>query len=110
VFRKRTLPATGAHPLTSRADVVTATPERFAKQLVSHLGHRVTVEETAAGHVLRFDAGRGLVQIHDGVLVLQAQADDETSLAVVQDVLGRHLLKFGAKHELTVTWSLPAPA
>src|SRR3954451_23894886 len=28
-------------PLTSRADVVTATPARYAKQLVSHLGRRI---------------------------------------------------------------------
>ena len=27
--------------LTARADVPTETPERYAKQLVSHLGHRV---------------------------------------------------------------------
>lgn len=108
--RKTRTAATGGPTLLSRADVLTATPERYAKQLVSHLGHRVPVESTPDGDLLRFEGGRGLVQIGEGMLVLQAEADDEQALAVVQDVLGRHLLKFGAKQELTVTWSPPAPA
>jgi hypothetical protein len=111
VFKRKTSPATaGARALVSRADVLTTTPERYAKQLVSHLGHRVPVESTADGELLRFDRGRGLVQVGEGVLVLRAEADDEEALAVVQDVLGRHLMKFGVKQELTVTWSTPAPA
>jgi hypothetical protein len=111
VFKRKSSPATaGAQALASRADVRTATPERYARQLVSHLGHRVPVESTPDGELLRFDAGRGLVQVGEGVLVLRAEADDEQALAVVQDVLGRHLLRFGAKQELTVNWSDPAPA
>ena len=94
-------------PLSSRAEVATQTPERYAKQLVAHLGHRVPVEATPDGDQLTFDEGRGLVQIGDGVLVLIAEANGEPALAVVQDVLGRHLLKFGAKQGLSVTWSAP---
>ena len=36
--------------------------------------------------------------------MLEAAAEDVESLAHVEDVLGRHLERFGAKRELVVTW------
>jgi hypothetical protein len=109
VFSKKIRPTAQAR-LVSRADVLTPTPERFAEQLVSHLGRRVAVHATEDGDVLIFDDARGTVQIRDGVLILRAEADEEKALAVGQDLLGRHLLTFGAKQKLTVTWSPPTPA
>ncbi len=66
---------------TSRADVPTDVPARYAKQLVSHLGRRI-----------------------DFGLVLQAEAPDVESLARVEHALGSHLERFGQRKELTVTW------
>jgi len=37
-------------------------------------------------------------------LILRATAADMESLTHVQDVLQRHLEKFGARQELVVTW------
>lgn len=96
--------------LTSRANVTTATPERYAKQLVSHLGRKVTVTETPEGWVLALGDGRGRVTIGDGVVILVAEAAGERELTGVQDVLGRHLERFGARSELTVTWSPAEPS
>src|SRR5689334_1712559 len=93
--------------LRSRAEVATDAPERYAKQLASHLGHRVAVTETPERPVLAFDAGRGTVAVADGAVVLEAVADSPAALATVQDVLGRHLERFGAKAQLVVTWSPP---
>lgn len=91
--------------LTSRAEVSTPTPERYAKQLVAHLGRRVRVEDTPDGAVLTFGSGLGTVQAGAGVLTLTAQAVDAAALAEVQDVLGRHLERFGSRQELVVAWS-----
>lgn len=91
----------------STAVVPTDAAERYAKQLLSHLGHKATVEELAGhpkGGRLLLSAGVGDVEPGPGNLVLRASADDEESLARVQDVLGRHLERFGAKRELIVTW------
>src|SRR3954449_4950694 len=94
--------------LTSRAEVLTDVPERYAKQLVSHLGHRISVSETPEGSVLTFDGGgRGTVRVADGAIVLEAVAGSEQALATIQDVLGRHLERFGAKAQLVVVWSPP---
>ena len=40
-----------------------------------------------------------------GVPVLRAQAGDTEALERVQDVLGRHLERFGQRNELVVTWA-----
>jgi hypothetical protein len=90
--------------LSARADVPTAAPERYAKQLVSHLGRRVEWTTDGDTSTARFGEGTGRVVVGDGVLTLLAEAPDAESLARVQDVLARHLERFGQRNELAVTW------
>jgi 2-iminobutanoate/2-iminopropanoate deaminase len=89
------------------AVVVTDAPARYAKQLLSHLGRKREVQPLAGapeGGTLVFDDGVGHVRPGAAALVLEAVADDEDGLAHVQDVLGRHLERFGARRELVVVW------
>jgi uncharacterized protein len=92
-------------PLGSRADVPTDAPARYAEQLVSHLGRRVSVTEDAEGTWTSVvgDA-RGRITVGDGVLGLRAEAAGEEGLTLVEHVLGSHLERFGARAGLTVTW------
>ena len=92
--------------LYARAEVVTATPDRFIRQLVSHLGHKATTE-------LRPDE-TGVIAVHDGrctltgageLLVLEATSDSAEGLAHIKDVVGRHLERFGARAALQGEWS-----
>jgi caffeoyl-CoA O-methyltransferase len=95
--------------LESVARVATAQPERYLKQLVSHLGHRRSTELHADGSgLVRFDDGRCELTAQPGVLVLTASAEDLAGLTHVQDVIKRHLERFGTRAELQVTWSPPA--
>jgi hypothetical protein len=94
--------------LLSIAVVSTDASERYGKQLLSHLGHKVRMEPlpdrpAPAGRLL-FAYGVGTVLPMPGRLVLRATAANLESLARVQDVLQRHLEKFGARRELAVTW------
>ena len=91
--------------LSARADVPTDAPERYAKQLVSHLGRRVEWTTVGDTSTAQFGDGTGRVVVGDGVLTLLAEAPDEEGLARVQDVLGRHLERFGQRNELVVSWS-----
>ncbi len=98
--------------LTSTAVVATDAPERYAKQLLAHLGRKNTVETIGGerqGGRLVFAYGTGTVRPEDNRLVLEAAAEDVESLAHVEDVLGRHLERFGAKRELVVTWQRGDP-
>jgi hypothetical protein len=92
--------------LAARADVVTETPDRYAKQLVAHLGRRVEFTTEGATSSARFGDGTGRVVVGEGVLTLLAEAPDAENLARVQDVLGRHLERFGQRNELVVTWTV----
>lgn len=95
---------TATPPLTAHADVATEAPERYAKQLASHLGRKCEVLEEPDGTVLVLGGGRCLLAPGDGVLALRAQAPGTSELEVVCDVVGRHLERFGQRNELVVTW------
>jgi hypothetical protein len=92
---------------TSTAIVPTDAAARYAKQLLSHLGRKAGLEavegEPEAG-LLHLSAGTGVVRPRADHLIMEASAADDESLAAVEDVLGRHLERFGARRELTVTW------
>jgi hypothetical protein len=97
--------------LYARAEVATPTPDRYIRQLVSHLSHKATTE-------LQSDE-TGMIAVHDGqcqltgegeLLVLEATADSAQGLAHIQDVVGRHLERFGARSALRVEWKSDGPA
>jgi caffeoyl-CoA O-methyltransferase len=97
--------------LYARAEVATPTPDRYIRQLVSHLSHKATTE-------LQSDE-TGLIIVHDGhckltsdgeLLVLEAAADGAEGLAHIKDVVGRHLERFGARAALQVEWRSDGPA
>jgi hypothetical protein len=93
---------------TSTATVETDAAPRYAEQLVSHLGRKVPVSETESGRRLTFDFGTGDVRADAAALVLTATAPDDESLAVVENVLGRHVERFGQRNALTVAWTRSA--
>lgn len=91
----------------SVAEVPTDAAARYAKQLLSHLGHKVALEplegEPLGGRLVFAYATATVVPGPDR-LTMRATASDAESLARVQDVLKRHLEKFGARRELAVEW------
>ena len=102
--------------MRSTAHVRTETPGRYAKQLLSHLGRKAPSQtypsgaaETAeiTGGRLTFADGSGVLEVVPGELTLHADADTADGLAHVQDVLGRHLVRFGSRDELVVDWGEP---
>ena len=91
--------------LHARADVATDKPERYAKQLVSHLGHRLDFTTDGATSTASIGDGTARIVVGEGVLTLLAEAPDTAGLDRVKDVLGRHLERFGARNELVVAWT-----
>lgn len=90
--------------LRSRADVITANPARYAKQIVSHLGRNDPFTTDGNTSTVRWDTATAGVVVGDGVLSLLAEAPDEAGVAFVEKVLSDHLLRFATREELTVTW------
>lgn len=89
----------------ARATVDIERPERYGKQLASHISHKTEVAPSESGWVAKIRDGVGTVTPFADVLVLEAQAPSEESLEIVKDVLERHLRKFAAKLEpLEIVW------
>ncbi len=105
-------------PPVSTAVVATDRPDRYAKQLAAHLARRLdtTWDDATRRGVVRFDGGRcDLLAGDDGLhLELVADAPDPTQAASapastelvtrMEDVVGRHLVRFGTRDELVVAW------
>jgi hypothetical protein len=102
--------ASGTLPHRSRADVSTAVPGRYAKQLVSHLGRKVHFVEDQGTWTATVDGAVARLTVADSTLVLQAEAADVSSLARIEDALGRHLERFGQRSRLVVTWQRTSTA
>ena len=91
--------------ITSTATVATDRPGRYGKQLVAHLTRRAVGEwdeQTETGWI-EFTGGRVTLTSADAALdlALAAGSDDVERL---EDVVGRHLVRFGTRDELHVRW------
>jgi hypothetical protein len=94
---------------SSRAHVATDAAPRYAKQLASHFGRKIPVEETPdGGHRLTFQHTDVVLEALDDHLLIRVTAPDTTTLSAIQDVVGSHLERFGQRNGLTVTWDEPA--
>lgn len=83
-------------------------PARYAKQLLSHLGHKVVFVTDGASSTATIGDGTAEVVVGDNVITLLATGNTEQSVALIEHVLGSHLERFDARHELTVVWTRAA--
>lgn len=89
----------------SRADVDTDTPARYAKQLVSHLGRKVPFATDGATSTANVGDVTLAITVGETVLTLTVRGSDPQQVARAEQALGSHLERFGARRELTVTWT-----
>ncbi len=89
----------------SRADVVTDRPGRYGKQLVAHLSRRTAGEwdEQLGTGWIDFSGARAELTTRGEALHLVIWASPD-QLDRYEDVVGRHLVRFGARDELVVRW------
>jgi glyoxylase-like metal-dependent hydrolase (beta-lactamase superfamily II) len=95
--------------MTSRATVATERPERYVKHLVDHLARKLSTRllDDGTGEIV-LDVGRCLLRADGNLLLLNAESPGDAGLARVCDVVGRHLLRFGAREDLRLQWGEPA--
>ena len=92
-------PASTAHVATDRAG-------RYGKQLVTHLSRRSAGawdDESGAGW-LDFGESRAELTASSDALDIRLSATPDR-VAAMEDVVGRHLVRFGARDELVVRWT-----
>lgn len=91
--------------VTSTGRVATDRPARYGKQLVSHFSRKVPAEwdDAAASGTVTFGDGVATLTCEPGTLVMAVSAPPD-AVERLEDVMARHLVKFGARDELTVVW------
>jgi hypothetical protein len=89
----------------SQARVSTDRPNRYGKQLAAHFGRKLTTEwsEEAGRGSLAFSAGTASLTAEPGALLLTVEGEAD-NLPALEDVVGRHLVRFGTRDELVVEW------
>ncbi|WP_068400152.1 DUF2218 domain-containing protein [Kribbia dieselivorans] len=95
-----------ADPITSTASVLTDRAARYGKQLCSHLGRKAIAvwdAEDGTGRIGFDDATHVELVAAPFSLDFTLTATEE-NVDLFEDVVGRHLVRFGAKDELEVTW------
>ena len=90
---------------TTCADVTTERPGRYGKQLVSHLSRRSvgSWDDDSALGTIEFSKAHAALSCFDDHLHIELTAAPE-DLDQMEDVVGRHLVRFGTRDELTVAW------
>ena len=102
--------AEASYPLISVATVPTERSARYGKQLVSHMGHKITGswdEEAGSGYML-FDRegpvlGRFDVIASASDLRLELRTEPERADRL-EFIVGIHLARFGARDSLAIAW------
>ena len=97
-------------PLISVATIPTERAARYGKQLVSHMGHKITGfwdEEASSGYLL-FDRegpvlGRFDVVASASNLRLELRTEPERADRL-EFIVGIHLARFGARDSLAISW------
>ena len=103
-------PTSASFPLIATASVPTERAARYGKQLVSHMGHKITGswdEEAGSGYLL-FDRegpvlGRFDVIASASDLRLELRTTPERA-EHLEHVAGIHLARFGARDSLAISW------
>ncbi|MDT7785657.1 MAG: uncharacterized protein QOF58_4076 [Pseudonocardiales bacterium] len=91
---------------TSVGRSATDRASRYGSQLVKHFTHKDLEGswEDTRGFV-RFSAGLAEFEASDDALVMRVVCSSAEDVTRLQDVVERHLIRFGSRDELTVTWS-----
>ena len=102
--------AEASYPLISVATVTTERAARYGKQLVSHMGHKITGswdEEAGSGYLL-FDREGPILGRFDMIasasdLRLELRTEHERADRL-EFIVGIHLARFGARDSLAISW------
>lgn len=90
--------------LKSKAEVAIERPGRYAKQLASHLGHKITITEIPGGHHYVIENATADVLPQESQIVFSCKASDAEALERMQYVLQKHIVKFAGDLNPEFVW------
>ncbi|MDH7786528.1 putative O-methyltransferase YrrM [Ochrobactrum sp. 19YEA23] len=88
----------------SAAAIATAHASRYLQQLAKHFAHKLPVTFDPEAGQISFSIGECRLRADDQFLHLALTSPDQPSLAQLQDVVERHLVRFAFREELAIQW------
>jgi hypothetical protein len=96
-------------PARSTAEIATSHAVRYLTQLCKHFQHKIPVIlGEAAGHII-FTIGDCRLHAEKQTLLPSLEAPDDAQLLQLQDVVGRHLLRFAFREDMQIAWCPDRP-
>lgn len=90
--------------MIAEAYVETSTPLKYISRLCKHFAHKVSVNYDGNQGEISFKIGKGYIEkVADG-LKLKAEADNQTDLQEVIDIMDRHFVRVAWQEELILNW------
>jgi hypothetical protein len=92
--------------MQSQAIVQTANARRYLGQFCKHFSHKlpVALDPAMASGQVTFGAGLCRLSADEATLTMEVDAETTESLAVLRDVVERHLVRFAFREEIALAW------
>ena len=89
---------------SSRVEVTTEHASRYLQQLSKHWAHKFETEFTPLSSKIALPLGDARLSANNTSLVIEVVAHKSEDLSVLQDVVQRHIERFGFKETLDFEW------
>jgi len=90
--------------VNATATIACAEPDRLARAMARHFGHKVRVEQSGRSTHIFVRSGRFELEPDADRLVVRASADDEEQLGDVKRIAEDHLARFARPDVIQVDW------
>jgi hypothetical protein len=92
--------------VTSTALIPCSRPERLARAMGRHFGHKVRVEQTGAVTRVFLASGCFELEVGEGELVVRASGEGPKELADVKRIAESHLARFARPETIHIGWDV----
>jgi hypothetical protein len=93
--------------VTAVATISCSQPDRLARAMGRHFGHKVRVEQTGPVTRVFLAAGRFELEPGESRLAVRASAEGEAELADVKRIAENHLARFARPEVIDIGWEVP---
>ena len=90
--------------MTAAAVITCSDPERLARAMGRHFGHKVRVEQDGVVTRVHITAGSFEMEPGDGSLAVRASASSDDELADVTRIAENHLARFARPEAIEIAW------
>jgi len=88
----------------AKAQVTTPNAPRFMKALCNHFDRKAEGSYEGNQGTVKFAFGHCILEATETALLIQVEADSEQRFQRIKHVLGDHVVRFGQKEGLQVSW------